>query len=124
MFVQEIIDDGDEKLEELRKRYGEAIYTAMTTALVERNEYFTSLRYPVLELWNFEVKRKASLKEGLAYILVEGRVRKQRRTTGVEAAYIFDEWKRKQMRTPSGMGTQYNRVKVGWSITMKLSCRL
>lgn len=42
------------------------MYEAVTTAL---NEYNTAGRYAVFELWNFGLKRKATLKEAVAYIL-------------------------------------------------------
>ncbi|OVA17855.1 putative domain XH [Macleaya cordata] len=64
-----IIDENDEKLKELRHEWGKEVYDAVTTALLEINEYNASGRYPVSELWNFKEGRKASLKEVIEYIL-------------------------------------------------------
>ncbi|KAI9157289.1 hypothetical protein LWI28_019903 [Acer negundo] len=41
----EIIDDDDEKLKDLRNEYGEAVYEAVTNALLELNEYNPSGRH-------------------------------------------------------------------------------
>ncbi|XP_058109631.1 factor of DNA methylation 2-like isoform X2 [Magnolia sinica] len=66
--LQEIIDDNDEKLKGLKEEWGEEVYTAVTTALLELNEHNPSGRYPIQELWNFTVKRKASLKEVIQHV--------------------------------------------------------
>ncbi|KAK0593004.1 hypothetical protein LWI29_028932 [Acer saccharum] len=42
--LQEIIDDEDDKLKNLRNEYGEAVYEAVTNALLELNEYNPSGR--------------------------------------------------------------------------------
>ncbi|KAA8539472.1 hypothetical protein F0562_026164 [Nyssa sinensis] len=67
--LQEIIDDNDSKLKELRSLWGEAIYKAVVNALLELNEYNPSGRYVVSELWNFKEGRRASLKEVIERII-------------------------------------------------------
>lgn len=61
--MQEVIDEDDEVLNELRSTWGEAVFDAVANALLELNEYNPSGRYVVSELWNFREGRKASLKE-------------------------------------------------------------
>ncbi|XP_042485078.1 factor of DNA methylation 4-like [Macadamia integrifolia] len=74
--IQEIIDEEDEKLKILKNDLGEEVYRAVTTALKEINDYNPSGRYIKSELWNFKEARKATLKEGVAYILKQLRVYK------------------------------------------------
>ncbi|KAI8564047.1 hypothetical protein RHMOL_Rhmol03G0153000 [Rhododendron molle] len=61
--LQEIIDEEDSKLKELRRLWGEAAYYSVVNALLELNEYNPSGRYVVKELWNFKEGRRARLKE-------------------------------------------------------------
>lgn len=65
---QEVIDENDKKLNELRNTWGEAVYKAVTDALLELNEYNPSGRYVVQELWNTKENRRASLKDGIAFL--------------------------------------------------------
>jgi hypothetical protein len=51
-MFQQILDDKDEKLVGLKKQLGEEVYKAVTTALLEINEYNASGSYVVSELWN------------------------------------------------------------------------
>ncbi|TYG51744.1 hypothetical protein ES288_D10G284400v1 [Gossypium darwinii] len=44
----EIVDEDDEKLKELRNEYGDVVYEAVSTALMEMNEYNVSGRYAVI----------------------------------------------------------------------------
>ena len=69
MALQEVIDAEDEKLKKLKNEFGNEVYEAVTTALMELNEYNPSGRYVIPELWNYNQKRRATLKEGVAYIM-------------------------------------------------------
>ncbi|XP_076905987.1 protein INVOLVED IN DE NOVO 2-like [Bidens hawaiensis] len=64
-----IIDENDEKLKGLKRDMGEEVYNAVTTALIEINDYNPSGMYITTELWNFTEGRKASLQEGVSYLL-------------------------------------------------------
>jgi hypothetical protein len=68
-MMQEIVNEEDEKLRNLRQEWGEGIYMVVISALKEINEYNPSGRYIVSELWNFKEERKATLKEVISYIL-------------------------------------------------------
>ncbi|XP_026377419.1 protein INVOLVED IN DE NOVO 2-like [Papaver somniferum] len=76
---QEIINEDDDKLKGLRKDYGEEVYSAVSSALMEMNEYNPSGRYVVPELWNFKENRKATLKEVVAFILKQWKTCKRKR---------------------------------------------
>ncbi|XP_074279531.1 factor of DNA methylation 1-like [Silene latifolia] len=77
--LQEIIDESDTRLEELREECGEEACKAVTTALLELNEYNPSGRYPVPEIWNFREERKASLKEVIGYLIQQLKTHKRKR---------------------------------------------
>ncbi|CAK9169676.1 unnamed protein product [Ilex paraguariensis] len=77
--LQEIIDEEDENLKNPKTDNGNEVYMAVIAALMEINEYNPSGRYVVPELWNYEEGRKATLKEGVSYILSQLRVLKRRR---------------------------------------------
>ncbi|KAF3973901.1 hypothetical protein CMV_002701 [Castanea mollissima] len=68
---EEVIDKGDSKPKELRSVWGEEVFKAVTDALLELNDYNSSGRYVVPELWNFNERRKASLKEVIKYMIEE-----------------------------------------------------
>lgn len=79
MCLQVIIDDEDEKLMKLKNELGYEAYVAVTTALLELNEYNSSGRYKTLELWNFRKGRKASLTEGIVYVLNQWKRHKKKK---------------------------------------------
>ncbi|CAH8382489.1 unnamed protein product [Eruca vesicaria subsp. sativa] len=66
---KEVLNEEDDKLQELKKELGDEVFKAVTQALMERNEYNGSGRYIVPELWNFKEGRKATLKEGVVYLM-------------------------------------------------------
>ncbi|KAG8391178.1 hypothetical protein BUALT_Bualt01G0160700 [Buddleja alternifolia] len=66
---QEVIDDEDAMLERAKEDYGDEVYNAVTKALLELNEYNPSGRYVVQELWNYSQGRKATLQEGVAFLM-------------------------------------------------------
>lgn len=75
-MVQEVINEEDEKLKELKEK-GDEIYEAVVTAFKELHEYNPSGRYVVPELWNFKEGRKATLKEVIVYIVKNTKKRKR-----------------------------------------------
>jgi CRISPR/Cas system-associated exonuclease Cas4 (RecB family) len=81
--MQEILDEEDEKLKSLKDELGDEVHDAVAIALKELNEYNPSGRYTIPELWNFREGRKASLKEGVSYLmqrLMKLRPKKRKRT--------------------------------------------
>lgn len=80
--VRITIDEGDEKLKKLKDEFGDEVYNAVTTALLESKEYNSHhWRYTVSELWNFKQGRRASLKEGVSYLLKQLKLQKRRRSS-------------------------------------------
>ncbi|MED6158272.1 hypothetical protein PIB30_031230 [Stylosanthes scabra] len=74
---QEMVDDNDEKLKGLRNEMGEGVYNAVVKALREINEYNPSGRYITSELWNYKDGRKATLQEGVNFLLEEWKLHKR-----------------------------------------------
>ena len=69
MLVQEVINDEDEKLRDLKDEMGNEVYKAVTSAIKQINEYNPSGRYIISELWNYGEGRKATLQEGVIFLL-------------------------------------------------------
>lgn len=78
-FLQQVIDDSDEKLKELKDEFGDEVLQAVVTALLEIAEYNPSGGYVVQELWNFKEQRKATLKEVIQYVLKQWKTHKRKR---------------------------------------------
>ncbi|CAL5008428.1 unnamed protein product [Urochloa decumbens] len=78
-MTEQVIDDNDEKLVGLKKQLGEEVYKAVTTALLEINEYNASGSYVVSELWNNKENRKASVTEAIQHVLKQWKAQKRRR---------------------------------------------
>ncbi|KAL9231367.1 hypothetical protein vseg_006604 [Gypsophila vaccaria] len=77
--LQEVIDEDDSKLKELKDAWGEAAYGMVVNALLELNDNNPSGRYVVSELWNYKEERKASLKEGIEYLIQRLAAKSQKR---------------------------------------------
>jgi hypothetical protein len=78
-MFQQILDDKDEKLVGLKKQLGEEVFKAVTTALLEINEFNASGSYVVSELWNNKENRKASITEAIQHVLKQWKAQKRRR---------------------------------------------
>lgn len=76
---QQVIDEEDEKLNDLRKELGDEVYKAVTAALMEINEYNPSGWSIISELWNYPEGRRATLEEGVMSILKQWKVAKRKR---------------------------------------------
>ncbi|PIA27084.1 hypothetical protein AQUCO_08300049v1 [Aquilegia coerulea] len=67
--LDEVVDDNDDKLKQLKDAWGEQVYKAVCGVLSEINEYNPSTRCAVPEIWNFKDDRRARLKEVIEYLL-------------------------------------------------------
>ena len=66
---EEVVNDDDLRLRELWLEYGDDVCNAVKTALSEVNDQYNPTgRYVLSELWNFQIGRKAMMKEVLRYI--------------------------------------------------------
>lgn len=79
LLIQELIDNEDEKLKGLEKEMGDEVYKAVTSALIEINDYNPSGRYITSELWNYREGRRATLREGVEQMLRLWRAKKRLR---------------------------------------------
>lgn len=77
--TEQIIDEHDEKLVGLKEQLGQEVYQAVTTALLEINEYNASGSYTVSELWNNKENRKASMQEAVQHVLKQWKMQKRKR---------------------------------------------
>lgn len=75
--MQEVFDEEDELLKQVREEAGEEAWEGVKTAMLELNEYNPSGRCPVPELWHQKENRRATLKEGAAFILRQLRLQKK-----------------------------------------------
>ncbi|XP_022634729.1 factor of DNA methylation 5 [Vigna radiata var. radiata] len=66
---KEVLNEEDEKLKRLRAEVGARPYRAVVAALMEMNEYNSSGRFVVREIWNKEKGRRATLKEGIEFMI-------------------------------------------------------
>ena len=66
-------------MKSLKNEYGDEVYEAVTTALTAMNQYNPSGRYPVPELWNPKERRKATLTEGVSYLLKQWKLHRRKR---------------------------------------------
>ncbi|KAI3514139.1 hypothetical protein L1887_12458 [Cichorium endivia] len=66
---KEVLNEEDEKIASLKAEWDDDVYNAVVTALKELNEYNPSGRHPLAELWNKKDNKKASLKEGVEFLL-------------------------------------------------------
>lgn len=67
--LQEVIDDDDPKLKQLRIDYGDSVCYAVKVAMSELNENSPYGRHVFNELWNFREGRKATTAEVFMCIL-------------------------------------------------------
>lgn len=77
-FFQEIINDEDGRLKRLKKEMGVGAYKAVVAALIEMNEYNPSGRFMVRELWNNEEDRRATLEEGIEFVLNQTKTKRRK----------------------------------------------
>ncbi|KNA20394.1 hypothetical protein SOVF_052890 isoform B [Spinacia oleracea] len=68
-FRDEVADENDKKLAELRKEWGEEAYKAVVNALLDFRKYNLKMKSSIPELWNFEEGRRAYMKEVIQYII-------------------------------------------------------
>ena len=77
--MQERIIVDDAKLQELKDEYGQEVYAAVTKALLEIDEYNGSAKYCKQVMWKFKADRRATLTEGVQFIIKQWQSRKRKR---------------------------------------------
>ncbi|WVZ23779.1 hypothetical protein V8G54_002323 [Vigna mungo] len=76
---KEILDEEDGDLLRLKEELGYRAYKAVVAALIEMNEYNSSGRFIVREIWNKEKGRRATLREGIEFMI--NQIKSKRRKT-------------------------------------------
>ncbi|QCD85460.1 factor of DNA methylation 5-like isoform X2 [Vigna unguiculata] len=76
---KEVLDEEDGRLKRLKVELGFRAYKAVVAALMEMNEYNSSGRFIVREIWNKEKGRRATLKEGIEFMI--NQIKSKRRKT-------------------------------------------
>ncbi|KAI3929250.1 hypothetical protein MKX01_006486 [Papaver californicum] len=68
---KEVLDEEDEKLKCLKQESDEEVYKAVITAIIEMNQYNPTgdINEPIKEIWNFKEGKRATLKEGISFLL-------------------------------------------------------
>ncbi|GAA0166013.1 endoribonuclease [Lithospermum erythrorhizon] len=77
--VENVLNEEDEILKNLKEEWGDTVYDSVTGTLQEIEEYNPRGRYPIDELWSFKDDRKATLKEVICYILKKIKLAKPER---------------------------------------------
>ncbi|OMO59022.1 hypothetical protein CCACVL1_25154 [Corchorus capsularis] len=67
--VEEVIDADEERL--LRYNIGDDVFNAVTSAIKKLNENYQRGKYKFSELWNAKEERKATVAEGIGWLLEE-----------------------------------------------------
>ena len=100
LHYQEVLNVNDDKLQELKKEWGEGPYKAVINALMEMKEYnCLGDRSTVYELWNYRADRKATLTECTEYMadrvqqLTVVKRRRSRRYIHVAVFLFFSFWR-------------------------------
>nr|KYP44746.1 hypothetical protein KK1_033723 [Cajanus cajan] len=75
---KEIINEEDERLKRLKREMGVGVYKAVVTALKEMNEYNPSGRFMVRELWNNDEGKRATLEEGIEFLLNQTKTKRRK----------------------------------------------
>ncbi|XP_010485238.1 PREDICTED: factor of DNA methylation 4-like [Camelina sativa] len=67
--AKRVVDKNDEKLRKLKSKYGEEVHNEVVRAKLEIEEHNASGGYVIVELWNYEENRKATMGEVTDVIL-------------------------------------------------------
>ncbi|XP_010454940.1 PREDICTED: protein INVOLVED IN DE NOVO 2-like isoform X2 [Camelina sativa] len=67
--AKRVVDENDEKLRKLKRKYGEEVHNEVVRAKLEIEEHNASGGYVIVELWNYEENRKATMGEVTDVIL-------------------------------------------------------
>lgn len=67
--MQRVVDKNDEKLRKLKNQYGEEVYNEVIRAKLEIEDHNASGSYVIVELWNYEENRKATMEEATDVML-------------------------------------------------------